>query len=116
MASTALAASAPGSSGPAVASGPNRPAKPARPEAGAPDPRRPATGGAARRDGHARQRQEMATRLDAGSGVLTRTASHGAYEQLPRGAERPAVAAGAREPDGRDCPHARDRATEQGST
>ncbi len=36
-----------------------------------------------------------------------------AYEQLPRGAERPDEVVCAREPDGRDRPNARDRATEQ---
>jgi radical SAM-linked protein len=60
------------------------------------------------------QGQEKATRLDAGSAGLTGAAPENAYEQLPRGAGRPAMAAVAREPDGRDCPHARDRAREQG--
>jgi radical SAM-linked protein len=65
--------------------------------------------------GSADQGQKKATRLDAGSAGLTCAAPENAYEQLPRGAERPVMAASAREPDGRDCPHARDRAREQGS-
>lgn len=59
------------------------------------------------------QGQEKATRLDAESAVVTCAAPVSAYEQLPRGAVRPSKADSAREPDGRDCPHARDRATEQ---
>jgi radical SAM-linked protein len=62
------------------------------------------------------QGQEKATRLDAESAGLTRTAPESANELLPRGAGRPAMADSAREPDGRDCPHARDRARQQGST
>jgi radical SAM-linked protein len=80
-----------------------RPAAAALPVAG---PARPPGGGAD-------QGQEKATRLDAGSAGSTGAAPENAYEQLPRGAERPAMAAGAREPDGRDCPHARDRARDQ---
>jgi radical SAM-linked protein len=66
--------------------------------------------------GGADQGHEKATRLDAESAGLTRTAPESAYELLPRGAGRPAMADSAREPDGRDCPHARDRARQQGST
>jgi radical SAM-linked protein len=62
------------------------------------------------------QGQKKATRLDAGSAGTASAAPENAYEQLPRGAERPVMAGSAREPDGRDCPHARDRAREQGST
>jgi radical SAM-linked protein len=62
------------------------------------------------------QGQKKATRLDAESADVTRAAPESAYELLPRGAGRPAMAAGAREPDGRDRPHARDRATEQEDT
>ena len=62
------------------------------------------------------QGQEKATRLDAESAGLTRTAPESANELLPRGAGRPAMADSAREPDGRDSPHARDRARQQGST
>src|SRR5580692_8433617 len=75
----------------------------------------PAAGPAQHHGGRADQGQEKATRLDAESAVSTAAAPENAYEQLPRGAERPAMAASAREPDGRDCPHARDRAREQGS-
>jgi radical SAM-linked protein len=66
--------------------------------------------------GSADQGQEKATCLDAESAGLTRTASESAYELLPRGAGRPAMADSAREPDGRDRPHARDRATQWGTT
>ena len=78
----------------------------------------PAFGPGAPQDlgGGADQGQEKATRLDAESAGLPRTAPQSAYELLPRGAGRPEMADGAREPDGRDCPHARDRAREQGST
>jgi radical SAM-linked protein len=66
-----------------------------------------------RRGGSDDQGQKKATRLDAGSAELTGApAPESAYEQLPRGAGQPVMAAGAREPDGRDRPHARDRATE----
>jgi len=67
------------------------------------------------RGGRADQGQEKATRLDAGSAVLTRAAPENAYELLPRGAGRPAMADSAREPDGRDRPHARDRAEQWGT-
>jgi hypothetical protein len=103
---SAVGASTPGISGLAEPSGPSRPVASAGPAAGAP-----------RQHGRgANQGQEKATRLDAGSAGLTGAAPESAYELLPRGAERPAMVAGAREPDGRDRPHARDRATEQGST
>jgi radical SAM-linked protein len=62
----------------------------------------------------ASQGQVKATRLDAESADELRAAPDSAYELLPRGAGRPVMAASAREPDGRDRPHARDRATEQG--
>jgi radical SAM-linked protein len=61
----------------------------------------------------AAQEQVLATCLDAGAADAASTASDGAYEQLPRGAERTGAVHCAREPDGRDRPHARDRATEQ---
>jgi radical SAM-linked protein len=64
-----------------------------------------------RRD--AAQGQVLATCLDAGNASVASTAPVSAYEQLPRGAERPTEAGCAREPDGRDRPDARDRATEQ---
>ncbi|HEY2506220.1 MAG TPA: TIGR03936 family radical SAM-associated protein [Streptosporangiaceae bacterium] len=57
--------------------------------------------------------QELATCLDAGDASEAYAVPVSAYEQLPRGAERPVAASRAREPDGRDRPHARDRATEQ---
>jgi radical SAM-linked protein len=64
-----------------------------------------------RRD--AEQGQVMATCLEAGDASTAGTAPDSAYEQLPRGADRPIQVGCAREPDGRDRPNARDRATEQ---
>jgi radical SAM-linked protein len=104
-ASAAVGASTPGSSGLAEPSGPSGPEVPAGPSAGVPQ----------QHGWSADQGQKKATRLDAGSAGLTCAAPESAYEQLPRGAERSAMADSAREPDGRDRPHARDRATEQGS-
>ena len=69
--------------------------------------------GPQRRGGSDDQGQKKAARLDAGSAELPGAPpSESAYEQLPRGAGQPVMAAGAREPDGRDRPHARDRARE----
>jgi radical SAM-linked protein len=76
----------------------------------------PADGPAQHHGGRADQGRKKITRLDAESAGNTAGPPPSAYEQLPRGAEQPAMAASAREPDGRDCPHARDRAREQGST
>jgi radical SAM-linked protein len=104
-ASAAVGASTPGASGLAEPSGPSGPEVPAGPTAGVPQ----------QHGWSADQGQKKATCLDAGSAGLTCAAPESAYEQLPRGAERPAMADSAREPDGRDRPHARDRATEQGS-
>ena len=61
----------------------------------------------------AAQGQVMATCLVAGDASTAGTAPASAYEQLPRGAERPDAVGCARGPDGRDRPNARDRATEQ---
>ena len=61
----------------------------------------------------AAQGQVMETCLDAGDASTACAAPESAYEQLPRGAEWPDEANCAREPDGRDRPNARDRATEQ---
>jgi radical SAM-linked protein len=58
------------------------------------------------------QGQEKATRLDAGSAAAAPPAPVSAHEQLPRGAEVPDEGSRAREPEGRDSPHARNRATE----
>jgi hypothetical protein len=72
------------------------------------------TAEAPRPDGRdAAQGQVMATCLDAEGANMASTAPVSAYEQFPRGAERPDEAGCAREPDGRDRPDARDRATEQ---
>jgi radical SAM-linked protein len=57
--------------------------------------------------------QVLATCLDAGDASVACAAPVSAYEQLPRGAERPDEVGCAREPDGRDRPNARDRAREQ---
>jgi radical SAM-linked protein len=59
------------------------------------------------------QGQVLVTRPDAETADLASTAPESAYGQLPRGAARPEEASCAREHDGRDCPRARDRATEQ---
>lgn len=59
------------------------------------------------------QGQIMAVRPDSETADAASTGPASAYEQLPRGAERPAEASCAREPDERDRPDARDRATEQ---
>jgi radical SAM-linked protein len=94
--------SAPGSGVPAAVAGQLEPsAQPGTAEAS-----RPSRRGAGRV-------QEMATCLDAGDASMAYAAPVSAYEQLPRGAERPVAASCAREPDGRDRPNARDRATEQ---
>jgi len=61
----------------------------------------------------ATQGQVMATRLDADHATMAAAASVSVNEQLPRGAERPDEAGCAREPDERDRPNARNRATEQ---
>jgi len=89
----AAEASAPGASAPAEA----------RTTAEAPRPDR--------RD--AAQGQVLATCLDAGDASVACTAPVSAYEQLPRGAERPDEVGCAREPDGRERPNARERAREQ---
>jgi radical SAM-linked protein len=61
----------------------------------------------------ATQGQVTETCLDAGGASVAHAAPASAYGQLPRGAEWPGKVSCAREPDGRDCPNARDRATEQ---
>jgi radical SAM-linked protein len=61
----------------------------------------------------AEQGQVLATCLDAGDATMAYAAPASAYEQLPRGAERPDEVGCAREPDGRDRPNARNRAREQ---
>jgi radical SAM-linked protein len=60
----------------------------------------------------AAQVQVLATCLDAAD-ALADAAPVSAYEQLSCGAERPEEVGCAREPDGRDRPNARDRATGQ---
>jgi radical SAM-linked protein len=73
-----------------------------------------ATAAAPRPEGRgAEQGQVLATRPDAETAGQASTAPESAYGQLPRGAARPDEASCAREHDGRDRPHARDRATEQ---
>jgi radical SAM-linked protein len=61
----------------------------------------------------ATQGQVMTTRLDADHATMAAAASVSVKEQLPRGAEWPDEAGCAREPDERDRPNARNRATEQ---
>jgi radical SAM-linked protein len=87
-------------------------------QSGSPAPAGPAgvtnPADAPRPDGRgAAQGQVLATRLDAGDTSKVYAAPVSAYEQLPRGAERPDEASCAREPDGRERPNARDRAAEQ---
>lgn len=79
------------------------------------DPERAGITAAALRPGgwSAEQGQIMAMRPDAETADVASTAPASANEQLPRGAERPDEAHCAREPDERDRPDARDRATEQ---
>jgi radical SAM-linked protein len=59
------------------------------------------------------QGQVLATCPDAETADSASTAPESAYGQLPRGAAGPDEVGCAREHDGRDRPHARDRATEQ---
>jgi radical SAM-linked protein len=98
----AAGASAPGQGVTAFMAGQSWSSAPVFPAAAVP---RPGRRGAA-------QRQVMATCLDAGDANLAYAAPDSAYEQLPRGAERPDEVGCAREPDGRR-PNARDRAREQ---
>jgi radical SAM-linked protein len=89
---------------------------PAPGRSGAPEstgPARPAAEEPLHAGQSAVQGQEKATCLDAEGAGAARTAPLSAYEQLPRGAEGPDTGPCAREPDGRDCPDARNRATEQ---
>jgi len=110
----AAQASAPVSGGPAHQPGARGPVAPAgcHGVGNAPEARTMAEAPLPDRRG-AEQGQVMATCLVAGDANTAGTAPASAYEQLPRGAERPGEAGCAREPDGRDRPNARDRATEQ---
>jgi radical SAM-linked protein len=98
----AAGASAPNPGVTAGMAGQSGPSVPAGPAAAVP---RPGRRGSA-------PRQVMATCLDAGDATSAYTAPESAYEQFPRGAERPDEAGCAREPDGRR-PNARQRAREQ---
>jgi radical SAM-linked protein len=98
----AAGASAPGPDVPTAMVGQSGSSAPAGPAAAVPRP--------GRRD--AALRQVLATCLDAGDATSACAAPESAYEQLPRGAERPDEAGCAREPDGRR-PNARQRAREQ---
>ena len=62
---------------------------------------------------NAGQVTDKALRLEAGSASLAPAGQARANEQLPRGARGQLAGPGAREPNGRDCPDARDRATEE---
>jgi radical SAM-linked protein len=109
----AVQASAPGSGVPAYQPGAPGPAAPAG-RHGASAPSAPTKAEAPRPDRRgAEQGQVMATCLVAGDASTAANAPASAYEQLPRGAERPGEGACAREPDGRDRPNARNRAREQ---
>ena len=104
----AAEASAPGLDDPADSAGPSGLPAPAGP------PRAINPAEAPRPDGRdAEQGQVLATCLDAGDTSKVYAAPMSAYEQLSRGAERPDEASCAREPDGRERPNARNRATEQ---
>jgi hypothetical protein len=98
----AAGASAPDSDATAGSTGQSGSSAPAGPAAAALRPGRRS----------AAERQVMATCLDAADASMADAAPVSAYEQLPRGAERPDEVGCAREPDGRR-PNARERATEQ---
>ncbi len=104
MASAAAGISVPGTPGPAGSSGLAGPTGPVPPAAAAP----PSSGLSAT------QGQEKATRREAEGIAEMNTAPVSAYEQLPRGAAGRDSGPRAREPDGRDCPDARERATQHG--
>jgi radical SAM-linked protein len=104
MASAAAGISVPGSPGSAGSSGLAGPSGPVPPVAAAPPP-----SGLS-----ATQGQEKATRREAEGIAEMSTAPVSAYEQLPRGAEGRDSGPRAREPDGRDCPDARERAIQHG--
>jgi radical SAM-linked protein len=109
----AAEASAPGPGGPAYLPGTQGSPAPAGLDgAQTPEARTQAEAPRPGRQGAA-QGQVMATCLVAGDASTAGTAPASAYEQLPRGAERPDEVGCARGPDGRDRPNARDRATEQ---
>jgi radical SAM-linked protein len=104
----AAEASAPGSGGPALPPGTPRSSAQAGPDGPvtAAEAPRPDRRGAA-------QGQVLATCPEAGDANVADTAPQSAYEQFPRGAGRPEEVDCAREPDGRERPNARNRATEQ---
>jgi len=104
MASAAAGISVPGSPGTAGSSGLAGPSGPVPPVAAAPPP-----SGLS-----ATQGQEKATRREAEGIAEMNTAPVSAYEQLPRGAGGRDSGPRAREPDGRDCPDARERAIQHG--
>jgi radical SAM-linked protein len=105
MASAAAGIGVPGTPGSAGSGGRAGPSGPVPPVAAAPSP-----SGLS-----AIQGQEKATRREAEGIAEMNTAPASAYEQLPRGAAGRDSGPRAREPDGRDCPDARERATPHGS-
>ena len=105
MAAAAAGVGEPGAAGPAASSGWAGPSGSTAPSAAPPRPSAPGAG----------QGLEKATRLEAEDALMASTAPVNAYEQLPRGAEDRKPGPSAREPDGRDCPDARQRAAEQGN-
>jgi radical SAM-linked protein len=102
MAAAAARTSEPGAPGPAGSSGLAGPSGPAQPSAARPRPSAASAG----------QGQEKATCLGAEGAFMADTAPVSAYEQLSCGAEGRDPGPRAREPDGRDCPDARQRATQ----
>jgi radical SAM-linked protein len=104
MAADAERTSGPGSSGSAGPSGLVGPSGSTPPAAARPRPSAQSAG----------QGQEKATCLEAEGALVVNTAPVSAYEQLPRGAEGRDSGPRAREPDGRDCPDARERAIQHG--
>jgi hypothetical protein len=104
MAADAERTSGPGSSGTAGSSGLAGPSGSMPPAAARPHPSAQSAG----------QGQEKATCLEAEGALVVSTAPVSAYEQLPRGAGGRDPGPRAREPDGRDCPDARERAIQHG--
>jgi Uncharacterized protein conserved in bacteria (DUF2344) len=105
MAAAAARRGEPGTTGPAGSSGLAGPSGSTPPVAARLRPPAPSAG----------QGQEKATCLEAEDALMASTAPESAYEQLPCGAEDRKPGPSAREPDGRDYPDARQRATEYGN-
>ncbi len=92
--------------------GPGRQERPSR--AGAPSQQSvPETSAARQAPGLSSRMTDKAMRLEAESADTAPASQARAYEQLPRGARDQSADSRAREPYGRDCPDARNRATQQ---